>query len=46
LIRAWGIKSLEDMEGAIRVGSNGMTIDWPEKLIRRRLEAGGTPGWR
>jgi glycerophosphoryl diester phosphodiesterase len=46
LIRAWRIKSLEDMERAIRVGSNGMTIDWPEKLIRRSLEAGGTPGWR
>jgi glycerophosphoryl diester phosphodiesterase len=42
LIRAWSIKSLADMEHAIAVGSNGMTIDWPEKLIRRLLEHTGS----
>jgi glycerophosphoryl diester phosphodiesterase len=42
LIRAWSIKSLEDMDHAIAVGSNGMTIDWPEKLIRRLLEHTGS----
>jgi glycerophosphoryl diester phosphodiesterase len=42
LIRAWAIKSDEDMEHAIAVGSNGMTINWPEKLIRRFVEHGGS----
>ncbi len=45
LIRAWGIAGPEDMEHAIRVGSNGMTIDWPEKLVRRFLAHAGSPGW-
>ncbi len=43
-IRAWSIKSLDDMEHAIAVGSNGMTIDWPEKLIHRLLENRGSAG--
>ena len=43
-IRAWGIKSLDDMQHAIDVGSNGMTIDWPEELIRRFLEFQGSAG--
>jgi glycerophosphoryl diester phosphodiesterase len=38
LIRAWRIKRLDDMEHAIAVGSDGMTIDWPEQLIARFLE--------
>jgi glycerophosphoryl diester phosphodiesterase len=41
-IRAWSIKSLDDMEHAIAVGANGMTIDWPEKLIARFLEHAGS----
>jgi glycerophosphoryl diester phosphodiesterase len=45
LIRAWGVASLEDMERAIQHGSNGMTIDWPEKLVRRFLGHAGSPGW-
>lgn len=43
-IRAWRIRNDEDMERAIAVGSHGMTIDWPEKLIRRLLEHEGSPG--
>lgn len=45
-IRAWGVKSLEDMEHAIAVGANGMTINWPEKLIARFLEHVGSAGSR
>jgi glycerophosphoryl diester phosphodiesterase len=45
-IRAWGVKTVDHMDHAIAVGSNGMTLDWPERLVRRRLEAGGTPGAR
>ncbi len=41
-IRAWRIKSLDDMEHAIAVGANGMTINWPEKLIARFLEHSGS----
>jgi len=37
-IRAWSIKNLEDMQHAIAVGANGMTINWPEKLIARQRE--------
>ena len=37
-IRAWSIKNLDDMEHAIAVGANGMTLDWPEKLIARQSE--------
>jgi glycerophosphoryl diester phosphodiesterase len=43
-IRAFRVKTPELMERAIRVGANGMTIDWPERLIGRLLEiwqAGG-----
>jgi glycerophosphoryl diester phosphodiesterase len=36
-VRAWGVGTSEDMEHAIQVGSNGMTIDWPERLIRRMV---------
>ena len=37
-IRAWGIRSPNDMERAIAAGTNGMTIDWPERLIARQRE--------
>ena len=37
-IRAWSIKNLDDMEHAIAVGANGMTLNWPEKLIARQRE--------
>ena len=46
LIRAWGVESVADMEHAIRTGANGMTVDWPEKLMRRFLEHSGSPDWR
>jgi glycerophosphoryl diester phosphodiesterase len=45
LIRAWGVASAKDMERAIQLGTNGMTIDWPEKLARRFLAHAGSPGW-
>ncbi|MAG30946.1 MAG: hypothetical protein CL908_08660 [Deltaproteobacteria bacterium] len=38
VIRAWGIKSDTDMERAIAAGANGMTTNWPDRLIRRQLE--------
>ena len=34
-IRAFRVKTLEDMERVIQLGANGMTIDWPDRLIRR-----------
>ena len=44
LVRAWKVKTPEDMERTIRAGANGMTIDWPDLAIRRLVEiwdAGG-----
>jgi glycerophosphoryl diester phosphodiesterase len=38
-LRAWGIKSDADMERAIRAGSNGMTTNWPDRLLER-IQAG------
>jgi glycerophosphoryl diester phosphodiesterase len=38
LIRAWKIRSDEDMDHAIALGTNGMTTNWPNRLIRRQLE--------
>jgi len=32
-IRAYRIKSREDMEHAVSIGANGMTINWPDWLI-------------
>ena len=37
-VRAFGIKSDEDMERAIATGSNGMTINWPDRLIARVVQ--------
>ena len=37
-VRAFRIRTREDMEHAIAVGSNGMTIDWPDWLIARLVE--------
>ncbi len=34
-IRAFRVKTPEDMERVIQLGANGMTIDWPDRLIRR-----------
>ena len=39
-IRAWGVRSTADMEHAIAVGANGMTIDWPDRLLARLRELG------
>ena len=43
-IRAWGIRSDRDMERAIALGSNGMTTNWPERLIQRLVEHMGAGG--
>ena len=43
-IRAWGIRSDEDMERAIALGCNGMTTNWPERLIERLVEHMGAGG--
>ena len=43
-IRAWGIRNDEDMERAIALGSNGMTTNWPERLIERLVEHKGAGG--
>jgi len=37
-VRAWGVKSDAHIDRVIDAGANGMTIDWPERLIRRLLE--------
>ena len=42
-IRAWKVSSPELMERAIRAGANGMTIDWPERLLHRLDELGAGP---
>jgi glycerophosphoryl diester phosphodiesterase len=45
-IRAHRVRDDADMDHAIRVGSNGMTTDWPDRLVRRVLEdmaSGGPP---
>lgn len=36
-IRAWRIKSDEDMKRAIELGADGMTTNWPDRLIRELL---------
>lgn len=36
-IRAWRIQSDEDMFRAIRLGTYGMTTNWPDRLIRELL---------
>jgi glycerophosphoryl diester phosphodiesterase len=41
-IRAFRVKTAQDMERVIRSGANGMTIDWPERLLRRLAEISRT----
>lgn len=36
-IRAWRIRSDEDMRRAIELGAYGMTTNWPDRLIRELL---------
>lgn len=40
--RAWGVSSLEAQEHALQVGADGMTVNWPDRLIARLQEL----GWR
>lgn len=39
-VRAWGVGSSADMEHVLRAGANGMTIDWPDRLLSRLRELG------
>lgn len=41
-VRAWGIDSQETQEHALQMGADGMTVNWPDLLIRRLLKL----GWR
>lgn len=34
-IRAWRVRSDDDVERAIRMGANGMTTNWPDRLQER-----------
>lgn len=43
-VRAWAISNDEDMERAIALGCNGMTTNWPERLIQRLVEHMGAGG--
>jgi glycerophosphoryl diester phosphodiesterase len=43
-VRAWRIRSDVDMRHAIAVGCNGMTTNWPERLIRELVEYTGSSG--
>jgi glycerophosphoryl diester phosphodiesterase len=36
-VRGWGVKNEALMERVIASGANGMTVDWPDRLIRRLL---------
>ena len=33
-LRAWGVRSRADMLKARRLGTNGMTINWPDRLLQ------------
>ena len=37
-VRAWGVASAADMEHVLQAGANGMTIDWPDRLLARLRE--------
>ncbi len=43
-IRAWRIKSDRDMRHTIAVGAQGMTTNWPDRLIRLLVEFHGSEG--
>jgi glycerophosphoryl diester phosphodiesterase len=34
-VRGWGVKHDRDMHHVIAAGANGMTIDWPDRLLER-----------
>ena len=40
-VRAWWISSDADMDRAIALGANGMTSNWPDRLIARLVELMG-----
>jgi len=41
-IRAWGIRDDDDMDRAIAVGANGMTTNWPDRLMQRVAKQKGS----
>jgi glycerophosphoryl diester phosphodiesterase len=43
-VRAWRVRGDEDMRHAITAGSNGMTTNWPDRLIRALVEHAGSGG--
>jgi glycerophosphoryl diester phosphodiesterase len=43
-VRAWRIRNDADMRHAIAVGCNGMTTNWPDRLIRELVEYTGSGG--
>lgn len=42
-IRVWGVADLEDARRAIELGSNGLTTDWPERVLALLRELGRAP---
>lgn len=41
-VRAWGVSNEELQERALQMGVDGMTVNWPDRLINRLI----TLGWR
>ena len=41
-VRAWGVDSQDTQKHALQMGADGMTVNWPDLLIRRLVEL----GWR
>jgi glycerophosphoryl diester phosphodiesterase len=35
-LRAWGIATRADMQGVLKAGADGMTINWPDALLAER----------
>lgn len=42
-IRAWGIHDEADMERALAAGVSGMTLNWPDRLLRRLQSESSAP---
>ena len=42
VVRAWGVGSPDDQEHALQMGGDGMTTNWPDRLIARLVQL----GWR
>lgn len=42
-LRAWDVRSEEDLERAVASGASGATVDWPDRALARLRELGGSP---